>query len=264
MKITVRWYAELNDFLSPERRQAASDVECDPGRSVKDLLEGLGIPHTEIDLVLLNGEPCGFEARLAAGDRVAAYPVFEGFDIAGVSQVRPEPLREVKFVLDGHLGRLAAFLRLSGFDSLYTPHADDRGLAAAAAAERRILLTRDLGLLKRREVTHGHAVRETDPARQLQEVFVRFDLARLARPFTRCMRCNSLLRPASREEVAGRVPPRSLQRHADFLACAGCGRVFWKGSHFQRLVEIVERAGCRLEAQGAGLRAPSDHEPADR
>ena len=242
MKVTVRCYAELNDFLPPGRRQAAFESACDRGRSVKDLLEGLGIPHTEIDLLLINGEPAGFEARLTDGDRVAAYPVFEAFDVAGVTRVRAEPLREVRFVLDGHLGRLAAFLRLAGFDTLYSHDADDRELAATSAAERRILLTRDVGLLKRREVTHGHAVRETDPARQLREVFDRFDLQRLSRPFSRCMRCNSLLRPASRSEVDGKVPPRSLEHFTEFLCCDGCGRVYWRGSHFQRLAAIVRDA----------------------
>ncbi len=238
--VTVRCYAELNDFLPARRRQEAFEAECNAGGSVKDLLEGLGIPHTQVDLLLVNGAPAGFDARLAAGDRVAAYPVFEAFDIAGVSRVRPEPLREVRFVLDGHLGRLAAFLRLAGFDCLYTRDADDRELAAASAAERRILLTRDLALLKRREVTHGHAVRETNPERQLQEVFARFHLHRLARPFTRCTRCNALLRAADLEEVR-RVPPRSLQHFDEFLACDGCGRVYWKGSHYRRLLEILER-----------------------
>jgi uncharacterized protein with PIN domain len=240
VQVTVRCYAELNDFLPASRRQLTFEAECHPGASVKDLLEGLGIPHTQVDLLLVNGEPAGFEARLAAGDRVTAYPVFEAFDIAAVSRVRPEPLRQVRFVLDGHLGRLAAFLRLAGFDCLYSRDADDRELAAASAAERRILLTRDLALLKRREVTHGHAVRETNPERQLREVFSRFHLHRLARPFTRCTRCNKVLRTATPEEASRTVPPRSLQHFEEFLACDGCGRVYWKGSHYRRLVQIIE------------------------
>ena len=247
---TVRCYAELNDFLPRERRQVTFEARCDEGGSVKDLLEGLGIPHTEVDLILINGETAGFDARVAAGDRVAAYPVFEAFDIAGVTRVRPEPLREVKFVLDGHLGRLAAFLRLAGFDCLHWREAHDRELAAAAAAERRMLLTRDRGLLKRREVTHGYAVRSTDPRQQLQEVFERFDLRRLARPFTRCMRCNGVLAAASREQVADRVPPRSLALHSEFLACEGCGRVYWRGSHVARLEAILSGRGCLDIFQG--------------
>lgn len=244
--VTVRCYAELNDFLPYGRRHVAFDVQSDEGGSAKDLLEGLGIPHTEVDLILVNGETVGFDRRLAGGDRVAAYPVFEAFDIAAVSRVRPEPLREVRFVLDGHLGRLSAYLRLAGFDCLYLREADDRELAASSARERRILLTRDQALLKRREITHGYSVRDTDPERQLHEVIARFDLRRLARPFTRCMGCNGRLRKATREEVTQRVPPRSLEHFSEFLTCDGCGRVYWRGSHFARLAGIVERALGRL------------------
>ncbi|HSK08022.1 MAG TPA: Mut7-C RNAse domain-containing protein [Vicinamibacterales bacterium] len=243
MVVSVRCYAELNDFLPPSRRQVAFVAECHAGTSAKDLLEGLGVPHTEVDLLLVNGEPVTFDHRLADGDRVVAYPVFEAFDVAAVSRVRPEPLREVRFVLDGHLGRLAAFLRLAGFDALYLRDADDPELAATAAAERRILLTRDQGLLKRREVTHGFYVRGARPARQLREVIDRFDLRRLLRPFTRCMRCNGLLHPVEKHAVASAVPPRSLEAFDQFLQCEGCGRVYWRGSHYERLVRLIADLG---------------------
>lgn len=239
--VTVRCYAELNDFLAPGRRQVAFQVACEAGGSAKDLLEGLGVPHTEIDLLLVNGESAGFERALAAGDRVSAYPVFEAFDIGEFTRVRPEPLRAIRFVLDGHLGRLAAFLRLAGFDSVYWTHAADAELARISAAEHRVLLTRDQALLKRRAVTHGSYVRATEPVEQLAEVADRFHLARLARPFTRCMRCNGELAPAGKDEVRDRVPPRSLAHSHRFLRCAGCGRVYWEGSHHQRLQAMLRR-----------------------
>lgn len=256
VRVAVRCYAELNDFVHPSRRQVAFDAECESGGSVKDLLESLGVPHTEIDLLLVNGESVGFEHRLAAGDRVSAYPVFEAFDIAAATRVRPEPLRDVRFVLDGHLGRLAAFLRLAGFDVSYSRNAPDAELAATAAREGRILLTRDHGLLKRRAVTHGALVRATSPAEQLAEVIERFHLARLLRPFTRCMRCNGLLAPVAKEAVAERVPACSWTRHEHFLECPDCGRVYWEGTHHERLREIV--AGAMKPGTGAGeSRRPS-------
>ncbi len=239
MRVRVRAYAELNDFLPADRRQTVFEVVCADRTSVKDLLEGAGIPHTEIDLLLVNGEPADFGLRLADGDRVAAYPVFEALDVGGVTRVRPEPLREVRFVLDGHLGRLAAFLRLAGFDAFYLRDAGDAELAAVSAADRRILLTRDQGLLKRRAVTHGYAVRSPRPAEQLTEVLQRFDLRRLVRPFTRCMRCNGLLTAVSRDEVAGLVPPRSYEAFDRFLRCEGCGKIYWQGSHHERLSRLV-------------------------
>jgi uncharacterized protein with PIN domain len=177
---------------------------------------------------------------LAEGDRVVAYPVFEAFDVASVSRVRPEPLRTARFVVDTHLGRLAAFLRLAGFDALYRNDASDADLAALSAGEHRILLTRDEGLLKRRAVTHGSFVHATEPAEQLAEVVARFQLARLVKPFTRCMRCNGPLAPVAKDAVANRVPPRSFSHFDRFLQCAGCGRVYWEGSHFARLSRLLE------------------------
>lgn len=242
MRVIVRAYAELNDFLPPARRQASFEAVCSERTSVKDLLEGLGIPHTEVDLLLVNGDPAGFDRRLEDGDRVAAYPVFEALDVAGVTRVRSEPLRELRFVLDGHLGRLAAFLRLGGFDALYLRDACDAELAAVAAAERRVLLTRDVGLLKRRAVTHGYSVRSTRPAEQFDEVVRRFDLRRLVRPFTRCMRCNAALEEVPKAAVASLVPPRSFEAFDAFLRCRGCGKIYWQGSHTARLLRILHRS----------------------
>ncbi|HEY3381436.1 MAG TPA: Mut7-C RNAse domain-containing protein [Vicinamibacterales bacterium] len=237
MHATLRFYAELNDFLPRERRQIAFEHSWDGQVAVKDLVEGLGVPHTEVDLLLVNGESCGFERLLHDGDRVAVYPVFEALDIAAVTRVRPEPLREPAFVLDAHLGRLAALLRFAGFDSLYRNDFDDRELAEISAVERRILLTRDRELLKRAAVTHGFYVRKADPIGQFADVIERFDLRRLARPFTRCSRCNRLLEPATAASVAERVPPRSRDAYRRFLRCPGCGRLYWEGSHHRRLAQ---------------------------
>ena len=240
IQVTVRLYASLNDFLPPPRRQASVDVSCAERTTVKDLLERLGVPHTEVDLLLVDGEPVGFEHHVQAGDRVAAYPRFHSIDVEPVTRVRPRLLDAVRFVLDGHLGRLAAFLRLAGFDTAYLRDADDPELALASAREHRILLTRDVGLLKRGLVTHGYWMRETAPPRQLAEVFERFGLQPLARPFTRCMRCNGRLRAVSKDRVAGLVPPRSYELHEDFLRCDDCERVYWRGTHYARLVKLLD------------------------
>jgi hypothetical protein len=242
VRATIRCYAELNDFLARERRQVAFDHAWDGRASVKDLLEGLGVPHGEVDLLLVNGESSDFDRLVEDGDRVAAYPVFEAFDIASETKVRPEPLRETRFVLDVHLGRLAAFLRLAGFDALYRRDCADSDLAATSAALKRILLSRDQALLKRRIVTHGYYVRSTDPAQQLAEVVRRFDLRRTARPFTRCTVCNGAVTTVSREEAGDRVPPLSRQLYDDFRRCQDCGRVYWKGTHYGRLRRVLDTA----------------------
>jgi uncharacterized protein with PIN domain len=240
VRATIRCYAELNDFLPRERRQVAFEHEWDGRVSVQDLLEGLGVPHGEVDLLLVNGESSGFDRLVEDGDRVAAFPVFESFDIASETNVRAEPLRETRFVLDVHLGRLAALLRLVGFDALYRRDLTDPELADISVSTKRILLSRDRALLKRRIVTHGYWIRSTAPARQLAEVIRQFDLARTARPFTRCTVCNGIMTVASREEVADRVPPRSRQIYDDDRRCLDCGRVYWKGTHYTRLSRLLE------------------------
>src|SRR5690242_4538900 len=173
-----RFYAELNDFLPPARRSVSFPHAFRGGPAVKDAIESLGVPHTEIDLILADGESVDFAWILRDGARVSVYPVFESLDIAPLTRVRPSPLREVRFVLDVHLGRLARYLRMLGFDARWRNDAGDEELARTAAAEHRIILTRDAGLLKRRIVTHGYRVREADPRRQLAEVVRRLDLSR--------------------------------------------------------------------------------------
>ena len=235
-----RFYAELNDFLPPERRFTEFACSFLTSGSVKDAVESFGVPHTEVDLILANGEPVDCARRIQDGDRISVYPVFESFDIAPVARLRTQPLRDPKFILDIHLGRLAAYVRMLGFDVSYRNCAGDEELARESAAEHRILLTRDIGLLKRSAVTHGYFVRETDSRRQLAEVVRRFDLARLARPFTRCTRCNGLLEAAAAEDVRAQVPPLAAELHREFVRCPGCRRVYWEGSHHRRMRALVD------------------------
>jgi uncharacterized protein with PIN domain len=234
-----RFYAELNDFLPPSRRGVAFAHEFRGGPSVKDVIESLGVPHTEVDLVLADGESVDFGWIVRDGARVSVYPVFESLDIAPLARVRPAPLREARFVLDVHLGRLARYLRMLGFDAAWRRDADDAELARIAAAEHRILLTRDSGLLKRRIVTHGYRVRAIDPRRQLAEVVRRLDLDRAIAPFQRCLCCNDRLDPVRMEDVAGELPPRVRERHVELRRCPSCRRVYWAGSHHARMERLI-------------------------
>ena len=241
---TFRFYAELNDFLPHHRRQVPFVHRFNGRVSIKDMIESLGVPHTEVDLILVNGESVDFHYLVQDGDRISVYPVFESFDITPLLRVRPRPLRQPRFVLDVHLGRLAAYLRLLGFDTLYTPDCDDATLAALSRDERRTLLTRARGLLKRRQVTHGYCVRTTNPREQVREVLRRFDLYRLVAPFTRCIRCNGLLQPVPKQAIADRLPPHVRDNHQDFRICATCGQVYWRGSHYDRMQALI---ACWLE-----------------
>jgi uncharacterized protein with PIN domain len=237
-----RFYAELNDFLPPGDRQR-DVVRSFPDRpSVKDQVEACGVPHTEVDLILVNGRSVGFGHHLEDGDRVSVYPVFEALDVTPLVHLRPQPLREPRFVLDTHLGKLARRLRLLGFDASWRRDATDEELVAVSLSQKRTLLTRDRGLLKRRELTHAAAVRATEAGRQLREVVERFDLARSAAPFTRCLACNGNLRAVPKEEILERIPPETRLHYEAFVRCTSCERVFWWGPHTRRLREIVSDA----------------------
>jgi uncharacterized protein with PIN domain len=233
-----RFYAGLNDFLPAERR-AGFLYSFSGSQSVKHLIEAAGVPHTEVDLLLVNGRPVDFSYVVNDGDRVSVYPVFTAFDVSSLSLVKRCPPSPLRFVLDAHLGRLAAYLRMLGFDTLYRGDYSDRELSRLAAAETRVLLTRDRGLLMRSSLAHGCYIRETDPRRQLKEVLQRFDLWASISPFARCMRCNARLAAVAREAVIDRVPPRSRAHCQEFRQCPGCGRVYWNGSHYRRMQRLI-------------------------
>jgi len=240
MTVEVRFYAELNDFLA--RRHQGRSFECEPfpGTTVKDLVESLGVPHTEIDVVVVNGESVGFGYRVVDGDRVDAYPPFAMVDVTPLVHLWPAPLRPERFVLDVHLGRLARLLRLLGFDALWHSDAEDAALVATSVGQGRILLTRDRGILKRGALVHAYYVRETGARRQLVEVVRRFDLLGAVRPFGRCLECNGLIVAVDKREVEDRVPPRTRRDFEEFCRCTGCERVYWKGSHYDRLRAVVD------------------------
>jgi hypothetical protein len=261
---TIRINGALNDFLSAARRERPISHPFDGEPGVKDIIEALGVPHPEVDLVLVNGEPARFDRRLRDGDDVSVYPPGLGPAVPSSARVGPPPLDEPRFVVDGHLGRLAAYLRMLGFDTWYRNHADDEELARVGAGDDRILLTRDRGLLKRSVVVRGAFVRADRPREQLAEIGRRFDLGMSARPFTRCIRCNGVLSPAGRDDVKGRVPPYTFRTHAEYGVCPDCGSIYWKGSHHERMsrliaatLDVPAAADDRTEPPGAEAAPPS-------
>lgn len=232
---TFRFYAELNDLLPRPRRFVDFVHEFQGTPSVKDVIESLGVAHTEVEVILVHGAPQGFEYRLQEGDRVSVYPMFEALDVGEGARVRTWPLRQPRFVLDVHLGKLAAYLRLLGFDAAYDRQMQDPELARLSASEQRILLTRDRQLLKRSQVTHAHLVRSLEPTVQCVEVVRRFDLAGVAAPFTRCLRCNAKLRGVEVGDFAERVPAWVQAEAGEVTRCDACDRLYWRGTHYDRL-----------------------------
>lgn len=242
---TFRFYEELNDFLPRERRKLAFTVDCAESASVKHQIEALGVPHTEVELILANGVSVDFDHLLRDGDRVAVYPKFEALDITPLLRVREWLLRQVRFVADAHLGGLARLLRMAGFDTLYDNGIHDDEVVRLAEEEGRIVLSRDMELLKRRAVTHGCYVHALEPWAQLREILERLDLGRLARPFNLCLECNVPVRDVAKSQVLEKLPPRVQAGHDRFRTCPVCGRVYWEGTHWQRMADQLRKVLSR-------------------
>jgi uncharacterized protein with PIN domain/sulfur carrier protein ThiS len=236
---TLRFYEELNDFLPESKRKKRYKISISARQSVKDLIESQGIPHTEIDLILVNSKPVKLDHIVQDGDDITVYPVFESFDISTVTPIENRPLRDPKFVLDVHLGRLAKYLRVMGFDTLYRNDYSDIEIVEISLKEKRIILTRDKGLLMRNAVQRGYWVRNTSVRAQASEVIRRFNFFSLISPFKRCIECNGLIEPVSKESVMDLLQPGTRKYFNEFFRCTGCMKVYWKGSHYGRMNEFI-------------------------
>lgn len=239
-RVQLRFYEELNDFLPAALRKTDIPHVFDRRTSVKDMIESFGVPHTEVDIILVNGHSMDFSYIVQDGDRISVYPVFESLDITPLLRLRPAPLRIPVFILDCNLGRLARYLRLLGFDCLYQNDYDDETIATIADSEQRIVLTRDRALLQRKIITRGYFVRALRPRLQVKEVLARFDLYRLVSPFKRCIRCNGALQAIDKQAIEERLEAKTRQYIESFRMCTACGQIYWQGSHHARSLRLVE------------------------
>lgn len=235
-----RFYEELNDFLPQENRKKEFEYRFSGGPSIKDAIEAIGVPHTEIEIIVVGGESVGFDYHLCDGDRVAVYPMFESVDVTPLLRLREKPLRDARFVADVHLGKLARLLRMLGFDTAYDRDFEDKEIIKTAALESRIVLTRDRGLLKNNAVTHGFCVRSENPRRQVREIMRRFDLSARVKPFHRCMVCNGRLVAVGKDDIIDRLPSNTAKYFDEFFQCQSCTKVYWKGSHFENMKKSVQ------------------------
>ena len=221
---TFRFHEGLQPFLAKENRSQAFQYTCARAATLKNAIEALGVPHTEVGRIVVNGEPATLQRVVRDGDVIEVSPW---------KRSGSDP--DLRFLADAHLGGLARFLRMLGFDTLHRNAFDDAEIRRLASEEDRIVLTRDRELLKCREIRRGCYVRALKPQMQLEEVAARFGLGPLARPFTRCLHCNLPLRKVDKDVVAHRVPETVLSLHEAFSYCSGCDRVYWPGSHYERM-----------------------------
>ncbi len=239
-----RFYEELNDFLPPVIRKKAFEYEFSGRPAVKNSIEAIGVPHAEVDLILVDGESVDFGYQMKGGEYVSVYPVFETLDISPLIHLREKPLRENRFVVDVNLGKLARLLRFCGFDTLYRNDLKDDEVIRISRDEKRTILTRDVGILKHNTVSHACWIREEEPYEQLKEVFERFQLENALEPFSRCSRCNAELMPVKKKDIQLNLEKNTMQHFYEFYQCSRCRQVYWKGSHYEcmsRRIEQVKR-----------------------
>lgn len=241
MRIHLRFYEELNDYLPLEKQKNMFEHIIKSRSSVKDVIESLGVPHSEIDLILVNGSSVDFSYIVQENDKISVYPVFESFDISEVTHLREKPLRNNRFICDVHVGKLVKYLRMFGFDCLVNNNYFKDELISISLEHKRTILTRDRHLLKRNEITHGYWIRNEDPIQQVKEVIERFHLEKVIKEFTRCMECNNELQKIEKIEIEHLLPPKVKEHHNEFYKCPSCNRLYWKGTHYEKMKIMIEQ-----------------------
>ena len=243
-----RFFGQLNDFLPSERRKIIFSHSVKGNPSIKDTLEALGVPHTEIDYILINGRAADFSYQLQEGDKVFVYPDGYKFKDGRAKRLRPQLPRNFKFVIDSHLGKLARHLRLLGFDVLYKKIFPDAEIVKISVNQKRIVLTRDIGLLKNKLIQHGFWLRSIDPQKQLKEVLKRFKLYKKLKPFSRCLECNGKIIKIAKKKVFAQLPPQVREYYQRFYLCQSCQKIYWQGSHYEYLLKLVNRIRSRAKS----------------
>jgi uncharacterized protein with PIN domain/sulfur carrier protein ThiS len=241
LQATFRFYEELNDFLPKGRRKVDFPAAFKEKRSIKDMIESLGVPHTEVDLILVNGQSVDFAYILEDGDRVSVYPTFESFNIEPVTRLRRMPLRKTRFVADINLGDIVKCMRTLGFDVYFDPGLSNRQIVDISIREKRIILTKSKSLLKFKDVTHGVFIRSGTREQQVVRIMDTLDIKDKARPFSRCLRCNGSLKRVAKEDVLDRIPEKTKACCDEYCVCESCHKLYWNGTHMIRLTKMVDQ-----------------------
>jgi len=245
--VRLRFHGDLNLFLRSRAADAVIERQLTEKTSIKDIIESCGVPHPEVDLILVDGQAVGFDETLVSDASVEVYPVTN--TSTHCTDKRLQTIRINAFVADGHLGGLTRNMRLMGFDVAYFRNPDDRHLLDIMERESRALLTRDRRLLMHAIVRHGFYPRSQNPEEQAVEVIRRFDLSELIAPFTRCLRCNARLASADKAEVMDELEPLTRIYYDQFRRCPDCKQVYWSGSHFPKLQRRIEEIRSHVRGQ---------------
>lgn len=239
-QVRFRFYEELNNYLPEKRRKVWFEYFFTGVISVQDAIQSLGIPSGEIDLILVNQQPKGFDHLLQDDDRISVYPVFELFDLSKISRLREMPLRNPTFICDVHLGRLCKYLRMLGWDALYSNHYTTKEMIAISLQEKRIILSRSCQLIRNKEVTRAYWIRSSNPVEQIKDLIIKLDLSNRINPLIRCLNCNAMIVPVEKLKIHHRLQDRTARYYSEFFNCQNCNQIYWKGSHFENMLNFIE------------------------
>lgn len=232
------FYGELRDFFPDPATEFPLHYGFDGNHSVKDAIEAIGVPHTEVDTIVVNETSVGFGYHMKDGDEVSVYPVSVGLSVSSKVSLRGEP--SPRFIVDVNLGKLARLLRMLGFDAEYRNDYTDHEVAGLAEKDGRIVLSRDRRLLRFKAIVHGYWLRSDNPRMQIREVLNRFGLYTQIKPFNRCLECNGVIVSVEKEKILKKLESKTILYFDDFFVCADCGNIYWKGSHYDQMNETLE------------------------
>ena len=237
--VQFRFFGALNDLLPLQKRRIwfAHSLYGQP--AIKDTIESLGVPHTEVDCILIHGKSVDLFYHPRYGDRIAVYSEYVSKRKKRIKHLNQCIFKTPRFILDSHLGKLARYLRLLGFDVLYQREYLDQAIAHDAKRLERIVLTRDVGLLKNKIIRHGYWMRKTNPKKQIKEVIKRFHLAKQIRPFRVCLECNGKIKKVAKKKILKRLLPETKKYYRQFFQCNNCQKIYWQGTHFEKLRAFI-------------------------
>jgi uncharacterized protein with PIN domain len=239
--ITFTFHNNLKGLLNKELACRPSFLHhLERRASVKDVIESLGVPHAVIGGLTVNGRESDFNYILLNKDSVLVNPLTPPVNPLAPHILRPTPLPGISFVVDVNAGKLAMLLRMLGFDTLYENDARNGKLAEIASSQNRILLTRDVSLLKRKIIMHGYLLQDQDPTQQAIKVVRLYDLKTKIKPMSRCMPCNGMLEPVTKEAIMDRLEPLTKKYYHTFHICRDCGKIYWPGSHHEKIMDCIE------------------------
>jgi uncharacterized protein len=271
IRVSIRFYEELNDPLPPRNRKTETALRVDAGKTVKQVIESCNVPLSSVDLILVNGGSVSPSHIVLDGDRISVYPMFERMDIASVSRVRKTPLRNLKFICDAPLDKLARYLRLLGFDTLHENDDHTGRIHEIADKQKRVILTRNEKLLEDKRVNRGFLVRPADPWLQAKAVVSGLDLKSRIAPLSRCLKCNSRMRAVGKDNLREKTNANLPGHDGGFLECLSCKKVYRRGPGHESLVKKIrhmlsdEKNGFGVNGDGAEgeTRTPTSVRPLD-